>query len=161
MGFFDRLFGLRGEEYSVDPTYRGLRQQALTLDPTTVGISETAGRPVFGFLMDMGYQKAVATLVVIADGTVSLYFSNGGGMIGLGEDEPVRKSAGELLAGVGHFLPHCLPATDFPLPKKGNARFLLLSFGGVRTAEAGESDLGNARLPLSPLFLKSHEVIHF
>jgi len=161
MGFLDRVFGHREKAYVIAPAYGGLRQQVLTFDPRTVGISETVARPVYGFLMEMGFADAVATLVVIADGTVSLYFSNGGCMIGLGEDQAVQKCAGELLAGVGHFLPHSLPTTECPLPTKGHARFVFLTFGGVRTAEAREADLGNGGLPLSPLFLKSHQVIQF
>ena len=159
MSLFDQWFRAKEDEYKQAAPYRGLRQQLLKLDPKAVGISESPERPVYAYLLEMGYPQAVATLVIVGDGTVSLYFSNGGGMIGLGEDEAVKKAAGELLDGVRYFLPHCLATTEFPLPKKGNARFYLLTFGGTRTAEALEDDLVHGRLPLSPLFLKSHQVI--
>jgi hypothetical protein len=33
-------------------------------------------------LMELGLEQGVATMVAFADGTVSLYFSGGGGIIG-------------------------------------------------------------------------------
>ena len=37
---------------------------------------------VWGVLMELGLEQGVATMVAFADGTVSLYFSGGGGIIG-------------------------------------------------------------------------------
>jgi hypothetical protein len=109
--------------------------------------------------MEAGYQDAVATLVTIGDGTVSLYFSNGGGIIGVGQHEGPRKASEAFLAFAPRFIAHTKPTTVFPLPTEGHTRFYFLCFDGVRTAEAKEEDLGNDRLALSPLFRKAHEVI--
>jgi hypothetical protein len=46
--------------------------------------------PILALLMETGYPEAVATLVAVADGTSSLYFSNGGGFIGVGTPAGVR-----------------------------------------------------------------------
>ena len=73
---------------------RGLREQALTVDPVALRLEPTPTRPhVWGILMETGYPEGVATLVALGDGTTSLYFGNGGGVIGAGEHDRVR--AGE------------------------------------------------------------------
>ncbi len=43
--------------------------------------------------------------------------------------------------------------------QKGDVTFYFLTINGVLVASARESDLGNNRVPLSPLFHKAHEVI--
>ena len=63
--------------------YVGLRQQALTVDLSRLGLAPSVEYPqVFAGLMEMGMEGGVATLVVIADGTTSMYRSTGGGIIG-------------------------------------------------------------------------------
>ncbi|HEY3380059.1 MAG TPA: hypothetical protein VGL77_21500 [Armatimonadota bacterium] len=109
--------------------------------------------------METGYQNAVVTLVTIADGTVSLYFSNGGGIIGIGQHEGPRKACAELLEFAPQFMDQAKPTTSFPLPPVGYTQFFFLTFDGSLTAESREDDLGNHRSPLSPLFYKAHEVI--
>jgi hypothetical protein len=64
--------------------YMGLRQQVLSLTPVQLG-AELADAPILALLMETGYPEAVATLVAVVDGTSSLYFSNGGGLLGAGE----------------------------------------------------------------------------
>ncbi len=109
--------------------------------------------------METGYDEAVATLVVIADGTTSLYFSNGGGIIGAGQHVPVQKASSEFLTNVAGVSTRLTPTTDFPLPKRGRVRFYLLSGEGIQTAEASEQDLGHNRHELSAIFHKAHKVI--
>jgi hypothetical protein len=114
---------------------------------------------VFAVLMETGYPEAVATLLAVADGTVSLYFSNGGGIIGGGEHEPIRKVSRELITLAQSCVPNSNLADSFPLPKPGYVRCYLVTDGGVHTFEAPEEDLGYERHPCSPLFHKGHELI--
>ena len=146
-------------EYKTAEIYRDLRQRVLTFDPAAIGFKPTETGRIWGFLMEIGLPKAVATLVVLADGTVSLYFSNGGGLIGLGQHEVVRKAGLALLAEAPGFLAYTRSTKEFPLPQKGYTRFYFLTLDGAFTAEAPEEELGNGRVPLSPLFFKAHEVI--
>src|SRR5882724_6714324 len=85
------MFGRRKQKLSAggaapEAVFAALRQNVLGLDPSAVGLAPTPGRPrVWGGLMDMGYpDRRWASLVVVGDGTVSLYTSTGGGMIGAG-----------------------------------------------------------------------------
>jgi hypothetical protein len=63
--------------------YESLRRQVLQLTPDQLG-DAFADAPILALLMETGYPGAVATLVGVADGASSLYFSNGGGFIGAG-----------------------------------------------------------------------------
>jgi hypothetical protein len=68
-----------------------LRERALAVAALELGLAPTAARPrVWGVVMETGHAEGGATLVVFAEGTTSLYFSNGGGIIGAGEHAIVR-----------------------------------------------------------------------
>jgi len=114
---------------------------------------------VWAVLMETGYPEAVASLVTVADGTTSLYFSNGGGIIGAGQHPSVRASAERFLTLVDAQVGQLAIADDHPIPSVGRVRFYARTFTGLRTAEAAESDLGEGRHPLSPLFYAGHAVI--
>ena len=164
-GILGGIFGLFGcskkapTKYETADVYKGLRGQVLELDPAKIGLSASLSNRVWGLLMETGYPEAVVTLVTIADGTVSLYFSNGGGIIGVGQHDGPRNALNDLLSKAPQFLPQAKPTKDFPLPNVGHTRFYFMTFDGVFTADAIENDLGNNRTPLSPLFHKAQEVI--
>lgn len=165
MGILGSLIGVlkagntMDKKYELADIYRDLRHQMLTIKPSEIGLSQANSNKVWGVLMETGYPEVVVTLVTIADGTVSLYFSNGGGIIGVGEHEEPRKAGESFLSAAQNFIGHTKQTSDFPLPKNGNTRFYFLTFDGVFTAEHREDDLGNERLPLSPLFIEAHKVI--
>ncbi|MFO0941103.1 MAG: hypothetical protein U0930_10075 [Pirellulales bacterium] len=117
--------------------YAGLRNQVLSLKANEIGVSQSAELPVvWGVVMETGYPDATVTLVSLADRTTSLYFSNGGGVIGAGEHEHVALATAEFIALAGSFLGQMTPTTTFPTPGVGRVRFYLLTFSGVVTAEA-------------------------
>lgn len=125
-----------------------------------LGVSPSSEHPnVFGILMETGYPEAVATLVVFIEGSTSLYFSSGGGIIGGGEHDSVRATHGPLFAEAELQIHAFTPATATPLPDVGRVRFYLRCFAGTLTAEADEQDLGEMRHPLSELFHAGHAVI--
>ena len=139
---------------------RDLRQQALTVEAGELGLVASAARPhVWGILMETGYPEAVATLVVLGDGTTSLYFSSGGGVIGAGEHYVVRAASDALLAAAEAHLAGFAPTDVTPLPDVGRVRFYVRTFDGMRGVEADEDDLGEGRHQLSPVFHAAHEVI--
>src|SRR5258706_16318880 len=159
-GFLSFLSGMFGssasaQDYKVAEVYAGLRKMIFETKPANIGVKE----PVWGVLMETGYPKAVATLVALADGTVSLYFSNGGGLIGLGPHAGPKRAAQTFLASAQKFSTQLQPTGSNPLPKPSNTRFYLLTGNGVLTAEAKEDDLGNNRHPLAPLFFSGQELI--
>jgi hypothetical protein len=145
--------------YELADVYTDLRIQVLQLDPDAMGHIEADQSTVIAVLMETGYPEAIATLVAVSDGTSSLYFSNGGGIIGAGEHEPVRKVCGEFLALTQDYVSKSSLTDSFPLPKLGSVRCYLVTRAGVYSFESPEDDLGYDRHPCSPLFHKGHELI--
>jgi hypothetical protein len=143
--------------YEPAEIYADLREQVLALTPADLGADAAAGP--LAALMETGYPEAVATLVAVADGTTSLYFSNGGGMIGGGEHPQVREAARRWLDAVGDALGALSPADDVPLPEEGMTQFVVVTAKGRRAESAVEDDLGEGRHELSPLFHAAHDVI--
>ena len=139
---------------------RQLRAQALTRSAEELGLAPGPEHPnVFGILMETGYPEAVATLAVFVEGSTSLYFSSGGGVIGAGEHESVRATHAPFFAEAEARLGLFSKAAETPLPAVGRVRFFVRTFAGTVTAEADEEDLGEMRHELSRLFHAGHDVI--
>jgi hypothetical protein len=133
---------------------------ALSLSASDIGAVEIPnGARVFGVLMESRIGESVATLVCFVDGTTSLYFSQGGGVIGAGQHETVRSAATAFVALGNHFAPRFTVTTTFPFPPAGRVRFYLRTFDGTKTEEAAESDLTTPRVPLFSLFVAGQRVI--
>jgi len=140
--------------------FRALREQALRVDAAALGLVASPTRAhVWGVLMETGYPEAVVTLVTLAEGTTSLYFSNGGGVIGAGEHASVRAAGDALLSAAEAHLAGFTPAEATPLPELGRVRFYVRTFGGTLGAEAEERALGERRHPLAPVFHAGHALI--
>lgn len=162
--FFSFIAGLfspiaSAADYKVAEAYSGLRNMVLSTKPDSVGVKLKDTNEVWGVVIETGYPEAVASLVALADGTVSLYFSNGGGIIGLGPHAGPHRVAQALLAASQKYSIQTQPTKSYPLPRPSFTRFYLLTGTGALTAEVKEDDLGNNRHPLSPLFYKGQELI--
>jgi hypothetical protein len=142
------------------PVIKGLRDMLLTLRPEQIGLPPSSAKPrVWGVLMEIGDPEGVATLVVLADGTTSLYLGHGGGVIGAGEHANVRRAAEAFLVKADAERPLLSPVQAFPLPEVGRVTFYFLTYSGVMAADALEDDLGYNRHRLSSLFHAGHAVI--
>jgi hypothetical protein len=141
-------------------TAHGLREQAFSLPAAELGVVPGPGHMrVWSVLMETGYPAAVASLVTVADGTTSLYFSNGGGIIGAGRHERVRAAAALFISAGDNNVAVFAPATEHPVPEVGRVRFYLRTFDGLLTAEASEADLAGNKHRLTPFFLLGQRVI--
>ena len=148
----------------VDPktgpqTYAALRQQILELTPEKLGTTNAPQGQFLGLLMETGYEKAVVTLIVLRDETVSLYFSNGGGMLGLGGVEGPRAAGVRLLEKAEGYVSAFKPAAVPPPPALKMTQFVAITQDGTLVASALEAELAKDMNPLSPLFHAGHEVI--
>ena len=152
------LFGGNDKpSYKLAEVYTGMRQQVLKLNDKD--IAELKGKPVWAVLMETGHEGAVATVVAVAEGTASIYFSNGGGMIGLGEHKNVRPAALSLVKAAEPQLKLMQKTEKFPIPKQGEIFFYVVTPKGIFTYSAKEDDLGNKKDKLFPLFYKGQELI--
>jgi hypothetical protein len=142
----------------VAEVYTKLRNQLLTGKAETIGLKPAANE-VWGVMMEFGSSGGVASFVALADGTVSLYTSKGGAIIGLGPHPGPHRVGKELIVLAQQFVVQAKPTTNFPLPPPGITSFYLLCGTGVLVAEAKTNDLGQGRHQLSRLFDKGQELI--
>ena len=146
-------------EASPEEVYAGLRNQVLRLTPADLGAGAQEAR-LLAMLMETGYPNAVVTLVGVIDGSTSLYFSNGGGVIGAGEHAPVARATRRWLETGASMLEMLVASRDEPRPPgEGLTQFVAVTLDGLRVAIAPEEDLGEGRHELSPLFHAGHDVI--
>jgi hypothetical protein len=153
-------FSMMSEANENKATSADLRNMVFNLKPSEIGLSkESFGHPVWGMVMETGFSDGSFTLVALADGTTSLYFSNGGGIIGGGEHESVRSASGHYLTGAQHYYQKAQKVTEYPVPSDGEVKFYFLTYEGTLMYSASEEKLGNEKDELSNLFFAAHGVI--
>lgn len=141
--------------------YQELRNQALQGSRSTFGlIKANSAKEAWGVLMDVSISGSDSyTVIALNDGTASIYLSSGGGSIGGVRHQSIRRAAQQMVRQASTFLPDMLATTKYPLPKSGAVAFYALTDNGVFTLNASESDLGEQRHKLFPLFYASQDVI--
>jgi hypothetical protein len=140
--------------------YQRLRSQGLSVQRSAAGIpAPHPDAPVWGLLMEMGFPNGTATLIALADGTTSLYYSGGGGVLGGHGHESVRRATAPMLAEANRLVAQMTPTSTYPLPQAGNTIFYARTDSGVLTGSAPDADLGLGRHALSPLFHAGHGIL--
>lgn len=141
-------------------TYFQLRDRILSLNPSEMGLVPSRLVPhVWGVVMETGYPVGSATLVCLADGTTSLYFSTGGGILGSSEYTPIAEASRALVTLAESNLQHASLIHEFPLPEVGQVRFILLTYSGLFTGEAPQRTLAVGDHELSTLYLKAQGIL--
>jgi hypothetical protein len=137
-----------------------LREMLLASKPSDYAISPTTELPhVWAVLMEMPVGAATASLIAVADGATSMYFSTGGGIIGGQAHESVRTANHTLLVMVEKLL-RGFVVKDAPLPVvPGAISFVVLTHEGLRVARDTEDRLKTKKSPLWPVFFLGHAVI--
>lgn len=138
-----------------------MRERVFAVKPEEIGLKKSNYPPeVWGILMETGLKDGGAySLIVLADGTTSLYFSTGAGVIGAGRHEQVRTASTNLLVGANYYLSEAKATTSHPLPSAGQVTFYFLSYEGLFSYTTREQSLGEGRDKLSKLFHAGHQVI--
>jgi hypothetical protein len=161
MGLFDKLFG--GSRPPENDVYHSLRNRALNVTTAELGLDPDPKAPIHAVIMETGYPDAVATFACLRDGTVSLYLSTGGGVIGGGQQESVRSACLEMLSITNKYAPDfiaaCEAVSTFALPGKGEVFFYLITSDGAYQARCIEKVLAEQRDPFSALFNNCHAVM--
>ena len=141
--------------------YRDLRDLALKTSPADLKLRLDGSKVVaYGVLMETSYPMGTVTLATFISGDASLYFSNGGGIIGGVGHENVRTAAQKFLEASQKFLARMSKASQFPAPSARCTRFYVLTNQGVYAAgEFLEDDLGNKKSEFFPLFYAGQDVI--
>lgn len=137
-----------------------LRATLLRAKPADFGLAATPELPhVWAAMMEMRIGKADVSLVAVADGSTSLYFSTGGGVIGGGEHESVRTANRRLLVVSEKLLP-AFVVRDAPLAvMAGAVSFAVFTYEGLRAARDTEERVQRKKSPLWPAYDVGQEVI--
>ena len=140
--------------------YAELRMNAL--DAASLGLSAPPPEhpTVIGAVVDVPASGGFVTFVAIGDGTVSMYTSTGGGMIGAGGHATVAESAHRLLATVETQLDQLHASDETTHPAPGLVRVFALTPTGRRVADAPEDAFwGRAPHPLVPVFVGVQQLL--
>jgi hypothetical protein len=146
---------------SRESTYLGLRSMVLAIDPETLVFRPDARiHGAWCTVVDFGQASGSATLVAIADGTVSLYTSTGGGVLGAGAHDAVWNTATRLLENAGGAIPFMRIADGPPsVPGSGDVRLTVRTFDGTLSEVVPEATLQRGRHVLSPLYAAAQDVL--
>ncbi len=134
--------------------YLGLRALALT-----GRIQSDAANANYGIVLDMPIDENTVTLALHGDGTVSLYYSNGGGLIGVGQANPeiatVARDLIDVLVSQESYIKKSKsfqPATSYPLPAESEASIYFKTPTGILLARANMARLDSGKHELSALW---------
>ena len=161
--WFDRLgarFRRSGGATSRPATYLGLRALATKAD--IASIEPEAGEALRGVavaMMEIGLATGTATFVAIADGTVSMYTSTGGGVIGGGGHAAVLEAARRFRGAMADSRHLLEPSSEFPLPEPGTVRFHARTLDSDWTAMATEQALRTRQHPLAELYAAGQDLV--
>ena len=135
-----------------------LRSQALFARADAIGIRPGPGA-AWAVVMDSAYEGGCLSLVCLVDGSTSIYFGSGGGIIGAGAHQPVRDASIAFVRAADPALEQLTPASSTEHPDSGRTRFFVRTDAALLSADAPETDLGEGAHPLSPLFYAGQNVI--
>jgi hypothetical protein len=109
------------------------RAKLLAASPAELSIKPSEHLPhVWAALLDWGLRGGSATIVAVADGTVSMYTSAGGGMIGAGQHQQIHMPAARFLKTVEAIVDSLPAAAEAPLPREGEGAIVALTYDGLR-----------------------------
>jgi hypothetical protein len=138
----------------------GLREKLFKLNPKTIGISPSEDLPrVWGFMMEIFISQTWINLICVADGTVSIYFGTGRGIIGAGEHDSVRSVARECLKKSEEILEHLKKFDPSHIKNEGKIKFHVLTYDGIRSDEVETNEIENETHYLSELYYSAQNVI--
>lgn len=142
--------------------YAGLRSMVLGIDPAAIQVppqEALSGAIVAAMEIGLENRAATAMVVAIADGTVSMYLSTGGGVIGAGAHAAVRGAAERFRIVVAESRGLLLHTQDFPMPETGQVRFHARTADGAYSGVAPKAALRGGRHPLSVLYAAGQDLL--
>jgi hypothetical protein len=133
---------------------------ALAVEPASIRVPDgESWRGAAMAAMEIPLSNGIATIVAIADGTVSMYLSSGGGVIGAGGHAAVRAAADGFRTLAAESRGLLQPADEWPLPEPGHVRFHVRTVDGAYSATAAEASLRARSHPLSALYAAGQDLL--
>lgn len=150
---------LAGRKPAGPGMFQKMRDMQLRTPPREMGLVPSAPDQIVCVCMEQGIGDGAMSLRCFLDGTVSLYFTGGFGIIGVGQNDEGKSKGLALVNAADQFREHFQPDQELALPGGDRTRFILVRFDGTFSVEVATADLESGQGPLSPLFHLGHEVI--
>ncbi len=140
--------------------FNGLRQMALDVTSEQLGIESTDDNTkAFGIVMDWDLGNGIATVSAFETGDASMYLSSGGGVIGGGQHENVRKAVFEYLKIGQKFLDKSTKTKETPLPEKNTVNFYFLTNKGKYVGKESIPNIEGENSDWIMLFEEANKVL--
>ncbi len=117
----------------VDPVYTEMRGFIFSLQSSQP--KQMADKALYAAVVDMDMGQMIMTLTCVADGSTSIYYSAGGGMLGLGQDQQIALTTQAFLYGAEQMMDSLDAVDDYPLPTEGKHILYLIGNNVVRRCE--------------------------
>ncbi|MBC7982634.1 MAG: hypothetical protein H7Y02_02150 [Candidatus Obscuribacterales bacterium] len=117
-----------------------LRAKVFALTPADLGLVSSPA--TYGLVIETALPDTTVSWVALADGSVSIYASDGNGCIGCGANVEVHGAAIELLRSSERYLPASTEVTAPATPSLGNATLFFLTPSGIRATSLLSDELG-------------------
>jgi len=138
-----------------------LRALALNTTPESLRLDPVSFQTqAYGAVVDVSRNDGESmTIVCFAEGSTSVYFSSGGGLVGLGSDPKVRSACRGLLAAVTERLKDAKPEVATELPTAGNVTVHGLFASGRRRITDREQSLAIGTSPYYETYKHARAVL--
>lgn len=148
------------EPVTKEKTYNDLRMLALNTDYKALGIQMPFdAEESYGIVMDWYVGNGVATLVCLATGDTSLYFSGGASMLGGIGVPAIREMSKNYVARGKEVLHMCKPTREFPLPEAQTVKFYILTNKGKYAGTESMANFQNGHSLWFPLFIDANNIM--
>lgn len=142
-----------------DNPYEDVRNMALNTTPEMLGLKIASDKTkVYGVVMDSNIGTGIATYAFFQTGDASLYTSTGGGVIGGGYHENVKKAAIAFIDKAQAYLNKATKTETTPLPPENSVKFYFLTNKGKFVAEEKRENFDNNSSQWLGLFLEANKV---
>jgi hypothetical protein len=136
-----------------------MRNMAFSATSEQLGLSGIDKNDVYGIVSEMDMNGATATVVTFSTGDTSLYLSTGGGFIGAGQHESVKKVVKKYVENGQKYVEKATKIEKAELPESGMTNFNFLTENGIYSISKSLNELESGKSEFSNLFVELNEVI--
>lgn len=148
------------EKQTEQNIYAEMRKMAFSVTAKELGLQiPNNSKKIYGIISDFNLGEGTVTVVTFITGDASIYLSTGGGFIGSGQHESVKKVSKEFVDN-GHLYSYKgEKSNNLDLPKNGNINFYFLSNLGQTKITESISKIENRESEFHKLFVDLNKVM--
>ena len=140
--------------------YQDLRNIALATTPEQLNLKISENKTeVYGIVMDWNTGKGIATFVAFRTGDASMYTSTGGGVLGGGFHENVKRAALAFIEKAQTKLNNTTKTEATPLPDERSVKFYFLTNKGKFVADEQMKNFENNSSEWLELFEEGNKIV--